>query len=572
MKASRCRRLLAACAAASVLALKITNAASPTDLEAQVDKIFSKWTSSTPGCAVGVGLDGKPVLAKAYGMADLEHAVRNTPETIFEAGSVSKQFTAAAVLVLAREGKLSLDDPVRKYIPELPDYDAGAAANGNRVTIRHMLHHTSGLRDWGSIAGIAGWPRTTRVHTHAHVLEIVSHQRSLNFAPGSRWSYSNTGFNLAAIIVSRVSGTTFAEFTSKRIFEPLGMSQTSWRDDHTRVVRNRAIAYDDRRGAFHTDMPFENVHGNGGLLTTVGDLLKWNENFERPVVGDAAFVRQQQQVGAFSDGRPLDYAFGLYNRTYRGVRQVDHSGSTAGYRAHLARYPDQHLSVAVLCNVSTGAATEALHAVADLYLGDRARPPASPTAAYQPASADLDRVAGLYRNIGTGLPLTIARAAGGLRVDRGQPDGLSPQRGQALIAIGTSRFVTASGQRWEFDGRDAARVVDALGTTDRYERVSAARPAVEGLRDLTGTYVSDEAETVLTVAISGDSLVIKRRPDTTLKLKPVYTDAFDAPQLGFVKFRRDGGRVTGFTVVQDRVWDLRFVRENAPGKPTSPPE
>src|SRR5919106_3603476 len=156
MKASRCRQFFAACAAASVLALAIANAASPTDLEAQVDKIFSKWTSSTPGCAVGVGLDGKPVLAKAYGMADLEHAVRNTPETIFEAGSVSKQFTAAAVLLLAREGRLSLDDPVRKYIPELPDYDAGAPANGHRVTIRHMLHHTSGLRDWGSIAGIAG--------------------------------------------------------------------------------------------------------------------------------------------------------------------------------------------------------------------------------------------------------------------------------------------------------------------------------------------------------------------------------------------------------------------------------
>src|SRR5918996_3960085 len=184
MKATRCRRFFAACAAASVLALAIANAASPTDLEAQVDKIFSKWTSSTPGCAVGVGLDGKPVLAKAYGMADLEHAVRNTPETIFEAGSVSKQFTAAAVLLLARDGKLSLDDPVRKYIPELPDY-------GTPLTIRHMLTHTSGLRDWGSVASIAGWPRGTRVLTHTHVLDMLSRQRALNFVPGTHWSYSN---------------------------------------------------------------------------------------------------------------------------------------------------------------------------------------------------------------------------------------------------------------------------------------------------------------------------------------------------------------------------------------------
>src|SRR6187399_276469 len=176
-----------------------------------VDEIFSKWTSSTPGCAVGVAIGGKPVLAKAYGMTDLERDVRNTPDTIFEAGSVSKQFTAMAVQLLASEGKLSIDDPVRKYIPELPDY-------GKPLTIRHMLSHTSGLRDWGSIESIAGWPRTSRAYTHAHVLDIVSRQRSLNFPSGTDWSYSNTGFNLAAIIVQRVSGQSLAEFSRQRIF------------------------------------------------------------------------------------------------------------------------------------------------------------------------------------------------------------------------------------------------------------------------------------------------------------------------------------------------------------------
>src|SRR5262245_2263526 len=180
-----------------------------------VDDVFATWTAASPGCAVGVAVDGKPVLLKAYGMADLEHDVRNTPETIFEAGSVSKQFTALGVQLLAGEGKLSLDDPVRKYIPELPDY-------GVPLTIRHLLTHTSGLRDWGSIESIAGWPRTTREYTHAHVLDIVSRQKSLNFNPGTNWSYSNTGFNLAAIIVARVSGMPFAEFEQQRIFSPLG--------------------------------------------------------------------------------------------------------------------------------------------------------------------------------------------------------------------------------------------------------------------------------------------------------------------------------------------------------------
>jgi len=333
---------LAFAAALSAIAVRAADSA-----DTLVDKIFSKWDStSTPGCAVGAAVDGKPVIAKGYGMADLEHDVKITPDSVFEAGSVSKQFTAAAILLLAREGQLSIDDPVRKYIPELPDYPpppdpngsgAGAAApkpeakaDGSPLTIRHMLNHTSGLRDWGSIEAIAGWPRTSRAYTHAHVLEIVSHQKALNFTPGTKWSYSNTGFNLAAIIVSRVSGVPFAEFTRQRLFEPLGMTHTSWRDDFTRILKNRAIAYSDRSGEFHTDMPFENVHGNGGLLTTVGDLLKWNENFTSPKVGDAAFVAMQQQPGRFNDGRPHGYAFGLMINSDKGSA----SWSTA------ARLPD----------------------------------------------------------------------------------------------------------------------------------------------------------------------------------------------------------------------------------------
>ena len=206
-------------------------------MEASVDQVFAKWGPSTPGCAVGVAVDGKPALAKAYGLADLEHDVKNTPDTIFEAGSVSKQFTAAAVLLLAREGKLV----ARRSGAQV--HARAARTTATPLTIRHMLHHQSGLRDWGSVEGIAGWPRTTREYTHDHVLDIVSRQKALNFTPGTQYSYSNTGFNLAAIIVARVSGMPFAEFTKQRLFTPLGMTHTSWRDDHTRIVKGRAIAY-----------------------------------------------------------------------------------------------------------------------------------------------------------------------------------------------------------------------------------------------------------------------------------------------------------------------------------------
>ena len=543
------RRVLVALGVASLVAIcavALGAQAPAATEEAQVDKVFSRWTDATPGCAVGAAVDGRPILSKAYGMADLEHEVRNTPETIFEAGSVSKQFTAAAVLLLAREGKLSLDDPVRKYLPELPDY-------ATNVKIRHMLNHTSGIRDWGSLEGIAGWPRTSRVYTHAHVLELLSSQRALNFPAGTRWSYSNSGYNLAAMLVARVSGMPFAEFTAKRIFEPLGMTHTSWRDDHTRVVRNRAIAYDDRNGDFHLDMPFENVHGNGGLLTTVGDLLVWNENFTTPRVGDAAFVASQQQAGKFNDGRVHDYAFGLMVGTYKGVRQIDHSGSTAGYRAHLARYPDQHLSVAVLCNVSSGAATQYARNVAEVYLAGKLQPDAvKPSHTLTPDEST--RLAGLYRDIGRGTPTTIVRDETGLRV----------QGGPVLVPLSATTFTTATHQKWEFDGPLRLRVTDAFGTVDMLERVETVKAIDQkGRAAYVGTYASDEIETVLTVATDGDTLVIRRRPDTTIKLTPVYADAFRAGEgLGFVIFRRDrSGRVTSLSVVQDRVWDLRFVRQ-----------
>jgi CubicO group peptidase (beta-lactamase class C family) len=443
-----------ACAVAATLA--VARAQAP-DAAARVDRVFAKWTSETPGCAVGVATGGRVTLAKGYGMADLEHDAAITPDTIFEAGSVSKQFTAASVLWLAREKKLSLDDPVRTYVPELPPYSPD-------ITIRHMLTHTSGLRDWGSIAAIAGWPRTTRAHSHAHVLEIASHQRALNFTPGTRWSYTNTGFNLAAIIVERVSGQSFQEFTRAHLFQPLGMTHTSWRDDYTRIVKGRAIAYRERDGIFSTDMPFENVYGNGGLLTTVGDLLKWNEHYDAAPEGDPLSSAAQQQPGTFNDRRTHGYALGLFVGSYRGVREVSHSGSTAGYNAFLTRFPDQHVSVAVLCNATSGQATQYAHAVADIYRGDRAKPaPPAPT----PTADEIAAHAGLYRSTVTGVPIAIGDRSDALR-----------------------------GRRWTFDDHGAL-ATDEYGTTERYERAAAVRPTAPDLEAYVGTYVSDEAETEL---------------------------------------------------------------------------
>ena len=332
---------------------------------ASVDAIFEAFDGTrTPGCAVGVSADGVPVLLRAYGMADLEHDVPNTAETVFEPGSVAKQFTAAATVLLALDGKLSLDDDIRTYIPELADY-------GDVVTIRHLLNHTSGLRDWGAVAGIEGWPRTRRAHNHMHVLDIASRQESLNYPPGQYYSYTNTGYNLQAILVERVSGMSFAEFSRTRVFEPLGMYHTQWRDDFNRIVKNRAVAYRGTGGGgWSTLMPFEDVHGNGGLLTTVEDLLRFTEALETGELGGEAFIREMHTQGVLTSGQTIAYASGIQLRDYKGIPIVEHSGSTAGYRGHLARFPDQGIGVAVMCNTTTGNAGGLLKEVADLYLGD----------------------------------------------------------------------------------------------------------------------------------------------------------------------------------------------------------
>ncbi|HEX8920836.1 MAG TPA: serine hydrolase domain-containing protein, partial [Pyrinomonadaceae bacterium] len=315
---------------------------------AGAEQAFQKFNKTFgdpgPGCAAAVSLNGETVFEKAFGLADLEHNVPNTTQTIFESGSVAKQFTAAAIVLLQQDGKLSLDDPVRKYIPELPDY-------GAPLTIRHLLNHTAGLRDWGSVLSLTGVGRGDRVISNDLALDVIVHQRALNFTPGAEYSYSNSGYNLAAIIVERVSKQKFPAFVEERLFKPLGMKNSSWRDDYQRIVPGRAQAY-WRPGSnepWRLSMPFMNVYGNGGMLTTVGDWMKWNAMLDSQSLG-APLVNALETRGVLNDGRKIAYALGLTVGTYKGLKDVSHGGITAGYQTFLARYPDNKVSVGVMCN------------------------------------------------------------------------------------------------------------------------------------------------------------------------------------------------------------------------------
>jgi CubicO group peptidase (beta-lactamase class C family) len=531
--------------------------APPPGAASQVQKIFAPFNhTDTPGCAVGASIDGATVLSAAYGMADLEHNISLSPDSVFEPGSVTKQFTAAAVLLLEQEGKLSLDDPVRKYIPELPDY-------GSTITIRHLLNHTSGLRDWGNVAAIGGWPRTTRANSNMNVLDIAIRQKALNYPPGAEWSYTNTGFNLLAILVGHVAGKSLPEFTRERIFVPLGMTSTEWRDDFQRIVHNRAIAYTQTGGATRQEMPFENAYGNGGLLTTVGDLLRWNRNFTEMKVGGPAFVKAQHQQGRLNDGRTVAYAAGLEVLSYKGLREVSHAGSTAGYRGWLGRYPDQGLSIALLCNTGAADPIQLAHAVAEVYLAGVLPKPAA-QAPVQVDSASLRAKAGLYRSLRDHRPNLIELKDGHLVAVR--PGNDTPPHIMKPVSA-KSFMVGEDGPIAEFEADSSGKVVrlriayeDDEGNPYYYEKVEWGNPSRADLDAMTGEYASDEAEVTLRVALEQDRLVIRRRPDAIIPLTPSYRDGFSS-SLGSVRFIRDsGGHAIEMSIGEERVWDLRLRR------------
>ena len=521
--------------------------------EAQVDRVFERWNrSDTPGCVVGVAVDGKPVLVKAYGMANLEYGIRLRPDTVFESGSVAKQFTAAAVALLCQDGKLSLDDPVRKHIPELPDF-------GIPILVRHFLNHTSGLRSQWPLMSLSGRPTGRAVHTVDEILELVARMKELNFKPGDEFLYNNTGYTLLGVVVARASGKSFEAFCQERLFKPLGMTRTQWRDDFTEVVPDRATPYGRKfNGTFFTNMSFTDVIGNGGLLTTVGDLLVWNENLDNPRVGGRALVDQLETRGRLNDGFENEYAQGLVVTTYKGLREVSHGGSTAGYQTFLARFPNERLSIAVLSNVTASGPAGLAHQVADIYLAGKTKEPAKPAAAAVPIET-LKRYAGVYRE-----PLTDAVT----RVELDKDGKTLRIGGQPVIPLSGAVFSTADGsRRATFEAGPAGvplRMADSDGRSKPrlWEAVPAFAPEPAELEAYAGTFYSEEIDTTYRVYVEGGKLKVRFRPAQRLELAPAYADAFEEGGNVF-RFTRDGsGRVDGVLVYAGRVRHLRFVRKS----------
>ena len=539
------------CAAALFLSLfGLANAQVPAKekVVAGAQRAFEKAskavTMPAPGCAVGVSVNGESVFEKAFGLAEMEHNVPNTPQTIFESGSVAKQFTAAALVLLQQDGKLKLDDDVRKYINELPDYWAP-------LTIRHLLNHTAGLRDWGAVMGLTGAGRGNRVITQAIALDVIYRQKGLDFRPGDEYSYSNSGYQLAAEIVERVSKQKFAAFVEERLFKPLGMTKSSWRDDYQRLVSGRAQGY-SRQGAtspWRLNMPIMSVYGNGGMLTTVGDWLKWNAMLDSRSMG-APLVEALETQGVLNDKRKISYALGLQVGEYRGMRDVSHGGSTAGYQTFLARYPDQKVSVAVLCNGTSPSAGGLAANITDEIFG-----PYPQTAQPTPATISEDHLkkfVGLWRNEKTRFPGRFAFENGSLRFN-GQP--MRPVSEDTFM-LGGTRIKFA----FDKEGKPLSGEGNNNGDISRFTVQSQWSPSTAELATFAGDWYSEEAQATITFAVEGDKAFVVQRPVLKLPLTPLYKDHFSAG--GFIVWFTSGasGNIDRLHVGGSRMRDMPFER------------
>lgn len=513
------------------------------DTVKQIETVVSKYYQpGTPGLQLSISRNGEMIFSKAWGMADMERQVPLTTNSILEAGSVSKQFTAAAILLLEQQGKLSINDDVRKYVPELPNY-------GYTIRLRHLLHHTSGLRDWGSVADLTGWGRGTKFYSNNDALEIIARQKHLNNKPGDEYIYSNSNYNLQAIIIQRVSGLSLADFTKKYIFEPAQMLHTSWRDNPNRIVPNRAIAYSSTGNDFQTNMPNEYIYGNGGLLTTTEDLLKWNAFYLSGKLGGASLLARQTQTEPLNNGVSAEYAAGLVIQKIGGWNTISHGGATAGYRAHLVFYPELKLSIAILSNTPQNF-TAVTDAIPKLFVTDRPEKQNVQIASYKPSEASLKNYNGWYKNErdGTGFKLTVKK------------DSLFVYE-TPLQAVAENKF-RVGGQELLLNGNKGLYLIIDGRDTIRYTRAETASLSTNQLREYEGTFFSRETISSVIISIVKDSLSMRLKPDVVYTLFPLYKDGFRSSDWNFtLYFIRDKiGKVQKLNISVDRARNVEFEK------------
>lgn len=533
----------------------------------RVDRVFAQWDKrDSPGCELAVIKDGQIVYKRGYGMANLEHNIPLSPSSIMDTGSVSKQFTAMAIALLAEQGKISLDDDLRKYLPEIPQYETP-------ITIRQLIHHTSGIRDYLTLMALAGM-RDDDHYVDGEVMNLLARQKELNFKPGSEFLYSNSGYFLLSQIVKRASGKSLREFAGENIFKPLGMTRTEFYDDHTEIVKNRAASYVPRKGGgFQIAATTLDMVGDGNVFTCVEDLFFWDQNFYQNKLGKggAALIDQALTTGTLNGGEKIDYAFGLVAGQYRGLKIVEHGGAFIGYRAMTMRFPDQRFSVILQCNLGTMNPSNLARRVADIYLADQFKTEArktgdSETKFIELTEKDLKDRTGAFQNPNNGAIWKLQSKEGKLYADvPGLKIFFGAVSGTEFRSIGTPvNFVL----RFEKQGQKTVlRLQRGADKPVTLEPVELVMPSPSQLALYEGEYRSDEVQAAYKIVLENGKLFLRHENEykdyPKNPLEPTISDAFFIQGLN-LRFERNGRKqVAAFTLNAGRVKNIRFVKKKA---------
>jgi CubicO group peptidase (beta-lactamase class C family) len=526
----------------------------------KVDKVFAQWdTTTTPGCALAVVRDGQIIYRRGYGMAKLEDDIVMTPDKIFDLGSVSKQFTATCVAMLAREGKISLDDDIRKYFPALPQYD-------RPITVRHLIHHTSGLRDYNGLLVLAGFRSESDCPNVDEALELVFRQKRLNYPTGEEYSYTNTGYFLLGQIVEKVSGQSLNQFAQESIFKPLGMIHTFYQDDHRQIIKNRATGYEKAEKGYKLNMSNWDETGDGNVYTSVEDLYLWDQAFYNYKLGKD-LMDMLHTVGVLNNGDKLDYAFGLVIRDYKGLKNVGHGGAWAGFRAAISRFPEQKFSVICLANLDSINPTDLCSKVADIYLADLIKEPVKAEKEkpkpYPLSQKEIGEKAGNYRDERLGRWIVISVDKDKLKAAvSGQEFVLTPTGQTTFTALEAPFPVTLEFPPAE-TGRPATAIFKGRGAATNFIKAAPLKPLTEAqLGEYAGTYTSEELlGAKYRLGVEKGSLVVTFRSIPPTQLKAMAADQFSAGFFNLDFVRDKGNKISGFKLSMGRVAGLAFVKK-----------
>lgn len=530
--------------------------------QANIDELFAEWSlPNTPGASLGIIKDGVLIYAKGYGLANMEYDIPNASNSVFRIGSTSKQFTAACIVLLAEQGKLNLDNSLNQYFPDFPEY-------AKRITVKHLLNHTSGIRDYLMIASLKGYSEDTYYEDN-DIMQWLVRQTDLNFQPGEEFLYSNSGYWLLGQIVKEVSAMNMAEFADKEIFKPIGMTSTHFHNDHTQIVKNRASGYlPNGDQSYQISMTTLGMIGDGGIFTTINDIKKWDDAYYNSEVLSKSFWAMMTEQGTLNNGEKIDYASGLFIGEYKGLKTISHGGAFVGFRAEMIRFPEQHLSIAVFANRGDANPTNKAYEVADILLkgqfkeiqksdtkADDTPEPSKPKVEFS-----LEQMAGSYEI----QPGVIVK----MTVENDKLNALQ-EWNDATYSI-----IKSTGNTFEIPGQEGLSftfsnlkndktqtlIVNQNGSETVCKRKEESEAVNVNLDDYSGAFYSEELDVTYYLSKENEALMMKIGSNDPVKLNITTSDQF-VSGLGQITFERKSNVITGFSLDAGRVKNLKFKKK-----------